>query len=126
MDAIAEAAAESLAEGTSAAGPADSRRAGPFAFIAERASPLWPRRGRFIWGRFSFRFGTGGLEILSGFRRVEPRQRRAQGIKARRVRISVAFDDATDCRCHRGQLVVGEVNCRHGPNIIGRETVCSA
>ena len=52
-------------------------------------------------------------------RRVEPRQRRAQGIKARRVRISVAFDDATDCRCHRGQLVVGEVNCRHGLDIIG-------
>jgi hypothetical protein len=31
------------------------------------------------------------------------------------VRISVAGDDAKDCRCHRGQLVVGKVNCRHGP-----------
>jgi hypothetical protein len=27
---------------------------------------------------------------------------------------------APDCRCHRGQLVGGEVNCRHGPDIIGR------
>jgi hypothetical protein len=46
---------------------------------------------------------------------------RAQRIKARGVGISVAFDDATDCRCHRGQLVVGKVNCRHGPDIIGRD-----
>jgi hypothetical protein len=36
------------------------------------------------------------------------------------VGISVAFDDATDCRCHRGEFVGGEVNCRHGPDIIGR------
>jgi hypothetical protein len=34
--------------------------------------------------------------------------------------ISIAFDDATDCRCYRGQLVGGEVNGRHGPDIIGR------
>jgi hypothetical protein len=46
---------------------------------------------------------------------IQSRQRRAQRIKARRVRKSVAFDNATDCRCHRGQLVVGKVNCRHGP-----------
>jgi hypothetical protein len=37
------------------------------------------------------------------------------------VGISVAFDDATDCRCHRGQLVGGEVNRRHGPDISGRQ-----
>jgi hypothetical protein len=37
------------------------------------------------------------------------------------VGISVAFDDATDCRCYRGQLVGGEINCRHGPDIIGRQ-----
>ena len=36
------------------------------------------------------------------------------------MRISVAGDDATDCRCHCDQLVGGEVNCRHGPDIIGR------
>jgi hypothetical protein len=38
----------------------------------------------------------------------------APAIKTRRVGIAVAFDDATDCRCHRGQLVVGKINCRHG------------
>ena len=32
----------------------------------------------------------------------------------------VVFDGAPDCRCYRGELVVGEVNCRHGPDIIGR------
>jgi hypothetical protein len=53
--------------------------------------------------------------------RLEPRQRRAQRIKARRVGISVAVDDATDCRCHRGKLVGGEVNYRHGLDIIGRD-----
>jgi hypothetical protein len=53
-------------------------------------------------------------------RRVEPRQGRPKRIKARGVGISVAFDDATDCRRHCGKLVVGEVNCRHGPDIIGR------
>jgi hypothetical protein len=31
------------------------------------------------------------------------------------MRISVAFDDAPDCCCYRGQLVGGEVNCRHKP-----------
>jgi hypothetical protein len=31
------------------------------------------------------------------------------------VGISIAFDGAPDCRCHCGQLVVGEVNRRHGP-----------
>jgi hypothetical protein len=45
--------------------------------------------------------------------RLEPRQRRPQGIKARRVRKSVAGDDAPDCRGHGGKLVVGEINCRH-------------
>jgi hypothetical protein len=126
MDAIAEAAGESLAEGTSAAGRPTPVEPGLLPLSPSALRRFGQRRGRFIWGRFSLRFGTRGLEILSGFRRVEPRQRRAQGIKARRVRISVAFDDATDCRCYRGQLVVGEMNCRHGPNIIGRETVCSA
>lgn len=33
---------------------------------------------------------------------------------------SVVFNGAPDCRCYRGELVVGEVNCRHGPDIIGR------
>jgi hypothetical protein len=79
MDAIAEAAGESLAEGTSAAGPADSSRAGPFAFITSALRGFGRRRGRFIWGRFSFRFGRVGLEIHGGFRRVEPRRRRAHG-----------------------------------------------
>ena len=47
--------------------------------------------------------------------RLQPRQRRAQRIQARRVGISVAFDEATDCRCDRGELVVREVNGRHDP-----------
>jgi hypothetical protein len=33
---------------------------------------------------------------------------------------SVVFDGAPDCRSYRGELVVGEVNCRHGSDIIGR------
>jgi hypothetical protein len=44
---------------------------------------------------------------------LEPRQGRPQRIKARRVGISVAFDDAPDCRSQRGQLVGREVNRRH-------------
>jgi hypothetical protein len=31
------------------------------------------------------------------------------------VRESVVFYGASDRRCHRGELVVGEVNYRHGP-----------
>jgi hypothetical protein len=33
----------------------------------------------------------------------------------------VVLDGAPDCRRYRGELVVGEVNCRHGPDIIGRD-----
>ena len=47
-------------------------------------------------------------------------QRSAQRIEPRGVGKSVAFDGAPDCRCYRGEFVVGEVNCRHGPDIIGR------
>ena len=36
------------------------------------------------------------------------------------MRETVVFDDAADCGCYRGELVVGKVNCRHGPDIIGR------
>jgi hypothetical protein len=32
----------------------------------------------------------------------------------------VVFDGAPDRRCYRSKLVVGEVNCRHGSDIIGR------
>jgi hypothetical protein len=45
--------------------------------------------------------------------RFKLRERRAQRVEPRRTRISVAFDGATDCRCYRGELGVGEVNCRH-------------
>jgi hypothetical protein len=34
------------------------------------------------------------------------------------VRKSIALYDAPACRCYRGELVVGEVNCRHGLIII--------
>jgi hypothetical protein len=34
------------------------------------------------------------------------------------VGISVAFDDASDCRCHRGELVAGKVNCRHAAHAV--------
>jgi hypothetical protein len=50
-----------------------------------------------------------GLGKLS----VDPRQGRPRGIEARGVGELVAFDDATDCRRHRGELVGGEVNGRH-------------
>ena len=43
-----------------------------------------------------------------------------QPIKARRVGISVAFDDATDCHGDSCLLIIGEVNCRHSANISGR------
>jgi hypothetical protein len=36
------------------------------------------------------------------------------------VRKSVRLDGAPDGRCYCGKLVVREVNCRHGPDIIGR------
>jgi hypothetical protein len=36
------------------------------------------------------------------------------------VGITVVFDGAPDCRCHRGELVGGEINCWHGPDIFGR------
>ena len=53
--------------------------------------------------------------------RLELSQRRAQRIEARGVGKSVVFDGAPDRRCCRSKLVVGEVNCRHGPDIIGRQ-----
>ena len=37
---------------------------------------------------------------------------------------SVVFDGAPNRCCYRGKLVVGEVNCRPGPDSIGRH--CSA
>jgi hypothetical protein len=38
----------------------------------------------------------------------------------RGVRKSVRFDGPPDGRCYRGELFVGEGNCRHGPDMIGR------
>ena len=35
---------------------------------------------------------------------------------------SVVFDGAPDCRSYRGELVIGEVNCRHGSDIVGRHS----
>jgi hypothetical protein len=52
--------------------------------------------------------------------RLELSQRRAQRIEPRRVGKPVVLDGAPDCRCRRGEFVVGEINCRHGPDIIGR------
>jgi hypothetical protein len=74
-----------------------------FRRTAARASP--PRLRRDLWGR----------------RRLQPRQGRAKRIEAWGVGKFVAFDEAADYRCYRGQLVVREVNCRHGPVIIGRD-----
>ena len=53
-------------------------------------------------------------------RRVELSQRRAQRIKPRGVGKFVVLDGAPDLRRYRGELVVRKVNCRHGPDIIGR------
>ena len=66
-----------------------------------------------VWLGLDTDIGVGRL------RRLEPRQPRAQRIKARGVRTFVVFDGALDCRCYHGKLVVGEVNCRHGLDIIG-------
>jgi hypothetical protein len=65
------------------------------------------RRGDF----FAETLSLGGRGLLG---RVEPRQRRARRIKAWSVGISVAFDDAADCRRHCSELVVRKSNCRHG------------
>jgi hypothetical protein len=63
-------------------------------------------------------YQDGQLGLLWG--RLELSQRRAQRIKPRGVGKFVVFDGAPEGRCYRGKFVVGEVNCRHGPDIIGR------
>jgi hypothetical protein len=40
------------------------------------------------------------------------------------VRISIAFDDAADGRCHCGYLVGGKINCRHGPDENRSDILC--
>jgi hypothetical protein len=72
--------------------------------------------------RLSALAGVGAFGCWSGFAVAASSlaRGRAQRVQARGVGISVAGDDATDCRCHRGQFVVGKVNCRHGLVIIGR------
>jgi hypothetical protein len=79
--------------------------------ISRRITSLWLSPRPLVG--FGWRRGLRGRRWLEGQRRVEPRHRRAQRIQAWGVGISVAFDDATDCRCYRGQLVGGEVNRRH-------------
>ena len=55
-------------------------------------------------------FGSSGAIAASKLS-----QHRAKRIKTRCVRKLVVFDGAPDDRRYRGELVVGEVNCRHGP-----------
>jgi hypothetical protein len=55
-------------------------------------------------------------------RRVEPRQRRAQRIEARRVGILVVLYEAPDGCGDSGELVGGEVNRRHGLNGFSAKT----
>jgi hypothetical protein len=62
-------------------------------------------------------FGFGWRRCLRGWlwgRRVELSQCRAQRIEARGARKAVVFDGAPDGRRYRSELVVREVNCRHG------------
>ena len=69
----------------------------------------------FGWRGFLRRTLGRGLRVWGWLqRRVEPRQRRAQRIKARGARKSVRLDGMSDCCGYGGELVVGEVNRRHG------------
>jgi hypothetical protein len=81
-------------------------------------------------GSKAFRLGREKLSphrlVASGWRRGLRRhvglcKRRAQGVEARGVGELVLFDEASDRRRHRGVLVVGQINYRHGPDIIGRK-----
>jgi hypothetical protein len=56
--------------------------------------------------------------------RLHLRQGRLQRIQARGVRKLVVFDGAPDRRSNSGQLVVGEVNCQHGPPLGKARAVC--
>jgi hypothetical protein len=47
---------------------------------------------------------------------VQLRHRCTHRNEPRGVGEFVVFDGAPDCRRYRGKLVVGEVNCRHGPD----------
>jgi hypothetical protein len=74
-------------------------RLSPDAFLASD----WRLRERgWLWGR------------------DELRKRRAQRIKPRGMGKSVVFDGAPDYRSYRGEFLVGEANCRHGSDSIGR------
>jgi hypothetical protein len=69
----------------------------------------------FGWRGFLRRTLGRGLRVWGWLqRRVEPRQRRAQRIKARGARKSVRLYGMSDCCGYGGELVVGEVNRRHG------------
>jgi hypothetical protein len=68
----------------------------------------------------AWRMGLRVRARLWGRLRIELRQRHPQRIKPRRVRKPVRLDDAPNCRGNSSELVVGEVNCRRRPDIIGR------
>jgi hypothetical protein len=70
-----------------------------------------------------------GLRLRGWLRRrlrIELRQRRAKRIEPRRMREPIVLYDATDCRSYRVELVVGEVNCRHGRDISWNQKLLAA
>src|ERR1700733_5723093 len=77
------------------------------AVIAAPACRLWLAAGPSVSNRQQF-------PIWSPLR-ASPAPRAAD--QARGVGKFVAFDEGADYRCYRGQLVGGEVNRRHGPDI---------
>ena len=84
------------------------------AYLAERSRRLSPRRlVGFGWRRGLYRRLLNAGRLW-GRRRFKLSQRRAQRIETRSVRKPVVCNDLPDCRCCRGELVVGEVNRRHG------------
>jgi hypothetical protein len=70
-------------------------------------------------GAFGSGVGSGAASNFPSAARSGSR-RGAWGNRSSSMARRIAFDGAPDCRCHRGKLVGGEVNCRHGPDIVGR------
>ena len=74
----------------------------------------WRRclRQWWVWG-----YLWRGVELCEGG---------AQRIEAWRVWEPVFVDEAPDCRCHGGELVVGEIDCRHGLTVAPRPVLFCA
>ena len=91
------------------------------------------------WRSYAFCTGVNFLavycKICSSFASPPPRASPApRAMDPNGARAGLVLDGATDCRRHCGQLVVGEINCRHGcqpsaawasPNAIRFPAMCN-